>query len=162
MDQTHLHLMLNHFPIIGTLIGTLILLAGIARKETSIQRAALATILVMSLIAIPAFLTGEPAEESVEKIAGVSETAMEAHEEAAELAFWAMEVAGLLSLITLALAILKNRMAQPFTILALVVSLVTFGLMARAGNLGGKIRHTELSGNSTALQTAPAEENDED
>ncbi|MFN4254831.1 MAG: T9SS type A sorting domain-containing protein [Saprospiraceae bacterium] len=97
MDSTHLHLILNDFPIIGTIVGTGIMAYGYFTQSEATKKAALWTWAVMALIAIPVFLTGEPAEESVEGLAGVSEAIIEQHEEAAELAIWVMEALGLLS-----------------------------------------------------------------
>ena len=147
MDYTHLHLILNHFPIIGTLMGSLFLLYGILRKNDSLQKISLAAIITMAIIAIPVFLTGEPAEESVENISGISETVIEPHEEAAELAFWVMEITAVIALASLVFSKLNRKMAQIVTIITLIASFASFGLMARTGYLGGKIRHTELNGN---------------
>ena len=149
MDTTHLHLLLNHFPIIGTLIGTVLLLYGIWKKNISIQQISLATIFVMALIAIPVFLTGEPAEDKIENLPGVVESIIEQHEEMAEIALWTMLAAGLISGITIALQLLNNKMAKSFVMISMLISLVSFGLMARTGYLGGQIRHTEIRANAT-------------
>jgi uncharacterized membrane protein len=163
MDSTHVHLILNHFPIVGTLIGTLFLLFGVWKKNNSIQQISLATIFLMALFAIPVFLTGEPAEESVEKLPGVIKSLIEEHEEASQIAFWVMMVAGLFSLIGFGMQLLNNRMAKTFVTLTLLISLVTSGLMARAGYLGGQIRHTEIRSGQTLNQTNDqGSESDED
>lgn len=148
MDSTHLHLILNHFPIIGTLIGTLFLLYGAWKKNTSIQQLSLLTIFIMALIAIPVFLTGEPAEDKIENLPGVVESIIEQHEETAEIAFWTMLSAGLIAGITIALQLFDNKMAKSFVMISMLLSLVSFGLMARTGYLGGQIRHTEIRGNA--------------
>lgn len=153
MDLTHLHLVLNHFPIIGTLIGTMFLLYGVIIKNDSIKNIAIGCIVTMAIIAIPVFLTGEPAEESVEHIPGISETVIEAHEEAAELAFWVMEITGIIGLISLIATKLNKNIGQFLILITLAASMVSFSLMARTGYLGGKIRHTELAGNTA---NAPA------
>ena len=85
MDSTHLHLILNHFPIIGSVIAVFILMYGTYKNYIPLQKVALVLIVVLSIIAIPVFLTGEPAEASVENLPGVSELVIEEHEEAAEL-----------------------------------------------------------------------------
>ena len=156
MDYTHLHLVLNHFPIIGTLIGTLFLLYGVIRKNQSLQNISIGCILAMALIAIPVFLTGEPAEENVENIPGISESVMETHEEAAELAFWVMEITGAISLISLIASKINKNAGQILIMVTLMASFISFGLMARTGYLGGKIRHSELNGNTT-ISTAGRE-----
>lgn len=145
MNLTHLHLLLNHFPIIGTLIGSSIILCGIIRKQQQAKSIGAAIILVMAIIAIPVFLTGEPAEETVEHLQGISKSLIHDHEEAAELALWIMEIAGLFSLLSLFFQIKKSSIANNLFIITFVLTLISFGLMARTGYLGGQIRHTELS-----------------
>jgi uncharacterized membrane protein len=150
MNTTHIHLLLNHFPIIGTLIGSSLLLWGIIRKQDSTKSIAAAVLVVMALIAIPVFLTGEPAEESVEKLAGVSENAISLHEEAAEIAIWLMGITGIVSLAALLVAWQKRKMINSFFVFAFVLSAICFAAMARTGYLGGQIRHTEIQNGNTS------------
>ncbi len=161
MDSTHWHLILNHFPIIGTILGTGIMAYGYFTQSEPTKKAALLTWVVMALIAIPVFLTGEPAEESVENLAGVSEVIIEQHEEAAELALWVMEALGLLSLLAFFIRGEGSRKAVVGATFAL--SLATFGLMAYTGYLGGQIRHTEIrSGAAAQTPTEQGSEKDDD
>ncbi|MBL7767207.1 MAG: hypothetical protein JNJ58_14000 [Chitinophagaceae bacterium] len=159
MNLTHLHLLLNHFPIIGTLIGGTILLWGIIRKQIHIQQLGSLIVLVMAILAIPVFLTGEPAEESVEHLAGISERMIHEHEEAAEFAIWVMEAAGLLALISFIVKWDKIHF------IVLLVTVLSFVAMARTGYLGGQIRHTELntsmSGGGSGLDPAAGSEENE-
>ena len=144
MDATHLHLVLTHFPIIGTIIGVGILAYGQFFKNTEIQKVALTTFILMAILTIPVFITGEESEETVEHIAGISEQLIENHEELAEKAIWLMGLLGGISLISF-YAIIKNlSFAKTTTLITLVVSLATFGLFAQVGNLGGQIRHSEI------------------
>jgi len=144
MDATHFHLVLTHFPIIGTIIGIGILAYGQLFKNIEIQKVALATFILMAILTIPAFVTGEEAEETVEHIAGISEQLIENHEELAEKAIWLMGLLGGLSLISFYAIIKKLSFAKTMTLITLVVSLATFGLFAQVGNLGGQIRHSEI------------------
>ncbi|MCC6727454.1 MAG: hypothetical protein IT258_23320 [Saprospiraceae bacterium] len=144
MDATHLHLLLNHFPIIGSLLGVGVMAYGYLTSSEQVKKTALWTWVAMAAIAIPVFLTGEPAEESVEGIANVSESLIEEHEEAATIAIWLMEALGLLSLVTLIVGWGKEQVSKPLVLVATVLSLVTFGAMARTGYLGGQIRHSEI------------------
>lgn len=165
MDSTHLHLILNHFPIIGTLLGAGVMAFGYLTKSEATKKAALWNWFIMALLTIPLFLTGEPAEERIEGIAGVSEVLIEAHEEAAELALWFMEGLGLLSLITLFAGSKNESIKKMLVGSAFALSLVTFGLMARTGYLGGQIRHTEIRSDATAqatLENGGGEADDDD
>ena len=145
MNQTHIHLLLNHFPIIGTLIGSCLLLWGIIKKNGHTKSIAAFLLAVMALIAIPVFLTGAPAEESVEGIAGISENMISLHEEAAEIAIWLMGITGIISLAALFMAWKKHKQANNVFLVAFIFSAVCFASMARTGYLGGQIRHTEIS-----------------
>lgn len=144
MDATHLHLLLNHFPIIGSLLGVGVMAYGYLTSSEQVKKTALWTWAAMAAIAIPVFLTGEPAEERVEGIASVSESLIEAHEEAATIAIWLMEALGLLSLVTLIMGWGKEWLSKPLVMVATVLSLATFVAMARTGYLGGQIRHSEI------------------
>lgn len=144
MDATHLHLILTHFPIVGTCIGIGILAFGLVLKNTSLQITAYTIFFAMALLTIPVFLTGEQAEETVEHMAGVSEQLIENHEELAEKAIWLMGFLGIISLAGIIVQLKKSRFSKLISILILVISLGTFGLFAKVGNLGGQIRHTEI------------------
>ena len=148
MDATHLHLILTHFPIVGTIIGIGILTYGLFAKNDDIKKVALVTFILMAILTIPVFLTGEEAEETVEHITGVSEQLIENHEELAGKAIWLMGLLGVLSVINL-FAIIKNlSFANKMSLITLVVSLGTFGVFAKVGNEGGKIRHSEIRTNN--------------
>jgi uncharacterized membrane protein YjdF len=145
MNPTHIHLLLNHFPIIGTLISSAILLYSIIKKQDTGKITGAFIIVVMALIAIPVLLTGEPAEESVEHLSGISKALIHDHEEASEKAFWLMELTGVFSLLAIVLYKIKSAFTSKAFLVAFAFSAITFFAMAWAGNLGGKIRHPEIS-----------------
>lgn len=144
MDATHLHLVLAHFPIIGTFIGVALLAYGQIFKKIEIQKAALLIFVAMALITIPVFLTGEETEETVEHLPGFSEILIDNHEELAEKAIWLMGILGIMSLITYFILLKKLSFAKILLWVTLVISVATFGVFAQLGNLGGQIRHSEI------------------
>ena len=148
MDATHLHLVLTHFPIVGTIIGIGILAYGQFLKNDDIKKIALVTFMLMAIITIPVFLTGEEAEETVEHIAGVSEQLIENHEEIAEKAVWLMGLLGIVSFINLFIIIKDISFAKTISVITLIISLGTFGFFAKVGSTGGEIRHSEIRANN--------------
>jgi len=152
MDATHFHLVLSHFPIVGTFVGMGILAYGQFFKNIEIQKVALATFILMAILTIPIFLTGEEAEETVEHVAGISEQLIENHEELAEKSVWLMGFLGVLSLLNLFTIIKKYSFAKSITIVSVITSVLTFGFFAQVGNLGGQIRHSEIRTESNILQ----------
>lgn len=145
MNPTHVHLLLNHIPILGSAFGAILLLYGIISKNKSIINTALLAFVIVALFTIPVFLTGEPSEDSIENISGISKASIEEHEESAEFAMWIMEALGTLSLITYILNLKDHSLRGKLVIATFILSLLTFALMARTGSEGGKIRHTELT-----------------
>lgn len=158
MDATHVHLLLNHFPIIGSLLGVGVMGYGYLTSSEQVKKAALWTWAAMAVVAIPVFLTGEPAEEGVEGIASVSEALIEEHEEAASAAVWLMEALGLLSLVALFLGKTKGSLSKPLVLVSTILGLVVFGAMARTGYLGGQIRHSEIRSGVAAANGAEADD----
>ena len=164
MNLAHLHLLLNHFPIIGTFIVLLLLVAGRYLKTQTIINTAAVLLVGIALITIPAFFTGEPAEEAVEHLPGISHHLIHEHEEAAELAFWLMNITGVIALGYLLLQRMKMAIAQQMIWVLLLASFITCLLMARVGNEGGKIRHSELNTSTTnaaSLNTNEEEEHEQ-
>lgn len=71
MNTTHIHLLLNHVAILGALFSVILLLAGMFIKSDILKKTALLGFVLAALASIPVFLTGEPAEESVEHLPGI-------------------------------------------------------------------------------------------
>jgi hypothetical protein len=68
MDPTHLHLLITHLPIFGSILGALVLGYGIFKKSDATVLASYYLFVISSIGAAVAYLTGEEAEESVENI----------------------------------------------------------------------------------------------
>lgn len=149
MSGAHLHLILNHIPVLGAVFGLLLLSYGVWKRNDGVVRASLGSLAVVGLAGLAAYLTGEPAEELVEHLPGISESILERHEDAAYLATIGGGVVGLI-----ALAGLLFHRARPvgsgFSAVMLLLTLGSFGGMAWTANLGGQIRHAEIRSGQTA------------
>lgn len=144
MNAVHFHLLLNHLPVLAPIFGLALFVLGLWRKNESLKRVALGVFLVAALLAVPAYLTGEPAEDAVEKLPGVSKPITERHEDAAAVAFTAIVVLGVAALGGLIRYRGGRSVAPWFAALVLVATLATSGLMAWTASLGGQVRHTEI------------------
>jgi len=143
MNGAHAHLLLNHIPVVGAFFALALLGVAAWQRTTASLRLALGALLFVALSAIPTYLTGEPAEEIVEELPAVSRKQVHEHEEAAELALIAVEVAGAVALAGL-LWTRGGRRPKWLLPAALVLGAVALVLLARAANLGGHIRHPEI------------------
>jgi hypothetical protein len=136
--------LLNHFPIIGTLIGGGLFLLSLIMNSDDLKRASLVVLLGVSLISIPAYMSGNGAQDATKALPGVSKSLVETHEGAAFVAMGFMQVTGAFAWLALWQFRRLTRVPNCNLALILVLTAVTFGLMARAGNLGGNIRHAEI------------------
>jgi hypothetical protein len=152
MNLAHIHLLLNHFPTIGTIIGIGLFLVGLAAKSDDLKRASLVVFLGIALLTLPTYMSGNAAQEVICKgqpkgpctDPGVSKALIEKHEGAALLAFIVMEFTGAFA--WLGLWQYRRISHFPPAVLAAValLSMVTFGLMIQAASIGGEIRHPEI------------------
>ncbi|MES2517395.1 MAG: hypothetical protein V4585_04755 [Bacteroidota bacterium] len=145
MNQTHLHLMITHLPIIGSILGGLVLAHGLWTQNEQTKMAAYFVLIISTFGAIVAYLTGEGAEKSVENIQGVLESRIHEHESFALVALVSLIILGVASLIGLLVSVKNTPLSQTVAAVIILMSLVSFGLIARTGYLGGQIRHTELN-----------------
>ena len=159
MDQAHIHLLITHLPIFGSILGALVLVHGMWTKSSATKIAAYHVLILSALGAVVAYLTGEGAEETVENIQGVAENAIEAHEEFAMFALISLICTGIASILGVILTLKKSSFANKISMVILFLALVGFGLVARTGYLGGKIRHTEV-GTGTPQPSNPSGDHD--
>jgi len=159
MSTAHVHLLLNHIPVIGVLIGFVIFALGVWRRNDAWTRLALGLFAAVAIFALATMLTGESAEEAVENLPGVSEPLIESHEEAAKLAAIGAYVLGAISLVSL-VRVRRRPLPRTLTVAVLPVVLLVTGFMAYAANLGGQIRHTEIR--NGAVETSSGTEAGED
>ncbi len=157
MNATHLHLLLNHVPVLGPVFALGLLAFGIWRKSADLQKAALGAFVIAALIAIPAYLTGEPAEESIESLPGVLEVLIENHETAASFAFGGIVALGVIAILGLFLFRGRKNISPPFMTLMLMGAITVSALMAWTANLGGQIRHTEIRPNAISFNPSPTQ-----
>lgn len=144
MNPAHLHIILNHIPVIGIPFGTALLIWGFLRKSQEVKTAALLVFVAIALVTIPTYLSGRAAEDLVEDLPGVSENLIENHEEAATIAIIATSILGGLALIRLLIPARFAAIGGPMTLLVFVLSLGVAGWLGRTANLGGQIRHPEI------------------
>lgn len=161
MDQVHIHLLITHLPIFGSLLGGFVLAYGVWSKSDQTKIAAYYVLIISSIGAVISYLTGEGAEEAVEEIQGVAENMIGQHEDFAVFALVGLIAVGVISIVGLYLTIKKSSLADIVATLSLVITLISFGLVARTGYLGGQIRHTEI-GTTSPAQGEGSEEEEED
>lgn len=145
MDGIQIHLLLNHFPIIGTFIGTVLLAWGMLRAQYAVKQTGLILLVAMGLIGIPVHISGEDAEHKVERLEGVDHHLVHEHEEWGGRAFLAGNITLLVALIAFVAGFFSHN-TKVLSSVALIAAIITCAVMVQTGSTGGKIRHPEIRG----------------
>ena len=144
MDSVQLHLALNHVPVIGVPLLTIMLSVGWSFRQTQVIRFALWGLLVLAALAIAIKFTGDFAAEALQQEIARKREIVSAHEQSADQATTGV----FLLAVAAAIALVAGRSGRLFPqwALALIVLLgvVTSLLYARSAHTGGLINHPEL------------------
>lgn len=140
----HLHLLLNHLPIIVTALALLILVFAVWRHDDTLARTGLVFLAGAAVSALPTYLTGEGAEDAAERLPGVTEQLIERHSDMALIAALFVGALGVAALWAFWRYRKPVRIPRRFLLALLAGSAIGSGLMAYTGLLGGEIRHTEV------------------
>jgi len=151
MSDAHLHLVVNHFPIIGTIFGLGILIAGLASKNNAIKNTAYVLFIVAAVFAFASMYTGEGAEEMVEDMPNIGKHIIHEHEELAEKLAILLYALAAFSIASLYTAVKNHKYAKITSLITLILALGAVVLGSFVGTSGGEIRHTEIREN--ILQT---------
>lgn len=145
MNAAHLHLVLNHFPVIGSGIAIFVLLIGIIKKSDDVKKVSVLILILTALVTIPVYLTGDKAQEKIEgNYEDVEESEINSHEDFALYSFIVMDIAGAISLISIFLFKKPKVLPNSFAYFLLILLLIVNGMMAYTANLGGRIHHPEI------------------
>jgi hypothetical protein len=139
----HIHLLVNHAPVFGSLFGLALLVASLRFAPDAYRRAAFVVLIFTGIAAFIADQSGDPAEDAVRGLPGVRRELIHEHEDIADPAFIAAAVLGVIALGAL-VRWRREPIPRGATLVVTVGAAVVSGLMAYTALLGGKIRHTEV------------------
>lgn len=159
MNDAHYHLVVNHFPIIGSILGLFVLIAGIFLKNNTVKNVSYCLFIIAAVFGALSMGTGEGAEEMVEDMPNIGKSIIHEHEELAEKFALVLYVLGVISLLGIYANIKKHSKAKLISFIILMIALVTVVLAQQVGTSGGEIRHTEIR-NEFKANTNEAEEHE--
>ncbi|MFD2907834.1 hypothetical protein ACFSX9_03705 [Flavobacterium ardleyense] len=154
MNDAHLHMVVNHFPIIGTIFGLGVLIAGIFFKNNVVKNVGYVLFVVAAIFAAISMATGEGAEEIAEKLPSVTDEIIHEHEEMAEKLALVLYALGLVSLLGLFVNYKNHAKANLISYLAVIIAIVGVFLGKQTGTTGGEVRHTEIRENFVPAQNS--------
>jgi len=149
MNDANFHMVVNHFPIIGTIFGLGILITGIVMKNNVIKNIAYVLFCISAVFGFASMFTGEGAEEIAENLPSVTDQIIHEHEEMAEKLALVLYVLAGISLVGLFLNFKNHAKANVVSYFAFAIALVAVFLGKQTGTTGGEVRHTEIRSNVT-------------
>ena len=150
MNFAHLHLIGNHLPVVGIPIALLFLVYGLMKRNLQMQQLSLFVLVGLAAMTIPVYLTGEPAEKTIENLPGIAESFIANHEDAALVSLVLTILTGLAAVVALLIKSNEKKFRLANLMVASIACMAGLSLIYTA-NLGGKVRHTELRGDGSAL-----------
>ena len=145
IDAAHLHLILTHLPVIGGPFLLLLLTIGLARRSGEVVTIALVLTVALAAATGGVYLTGEPAEEALERAAWFQERLAESHEDRAAVALAVTLATGALAVAALVFR-RRGRWLPRLVWSGLLLSTLALGWTAWTG---GQIRHDEIRSPAT-------------
>lgn len=144
----HLHLLVNHAPILGSLFALALFVASYFTSAEILRRTAFVVLIGTAIAGAAADLSGDSAEDAIRGFPGVRREVIKAHEEMADKAYILADVLGVLALGAL-VRWRRRPIPASATLVAVLATAFVGGAMVYTALLGGQIRHTEVRAGAT-------------
>lgn len=144
VDWPLVHITINHFPIILTVMGTAALLLASLRGQRASWLYGTISLAMAAVTVIPTYFTGGPAERGLNRPWYVARGAIHSHEDAARIAAILVVVAGLVAVVAWRRLVRyprEVRMPGALRSALLLTGLAASASVGYASWLGGRIIH---------------------
>ena len=148
MNLPHIHLVLNHFPIVTLLFGFCILVIGRIRRNESVTRVALGLLVLGGFVALGSYFTGDPAADAIQSHSSFPKDLVHQHELAAGFGLASMLITACAAAGALYLSTKKRGIPKWYMILTFVLNFWALTVIAQTSYLGGQISHPEIRSDS--------------
>jgi hypothetical protein len=152
----YIHVLLNHLPIYGTILGALALAISLVLRSRAAQITALIITLVAAASAYPVLVSGQRAYKTVR---GMSDDDgaewLDEHMDRAEKTIGVFYFLAFLALAGLLVPIKWPKADWPLAATTLAVALICSGVAVYISQPGGRVRHPEFR---TSATPAPSTE----
>jgi hypothetical protein len=146
MGGAHVHLVVNHVPVLGMLLGSLLLLIAIrSRERASWVRAALLILTISFIAVVAAFFSGEPALQQIEGLPRTSGVALSEHHVRSVYGLALSGAAAVAAGVAVVLARKRSgEYSRPSLAILLGVCMSSSLALGWTSLAGGRINHPEL------------------
>jgi uncharacterized membrane protein len=154
---SHVHIILNHFPTVGFVIGLCFYITALLGNDDAMKRACLALFVICAVLGVPTYVTGNASMWQLTRPAllGISQALINEHRDMALMTLFGLGLTGGAAWIELWRYRYLGRFSSVSLSLVLVFALVTLAIMAETGHRGGQINHPEIRLATDILPTDP-------
>ena len=157
----YIHVMLNHLPIYGTILGALALAISLVLRSRAAQITALIITFVAAASAYPVLVTGQRAYKAIRSMADdTGAEALDEHMDRAEKTIGAFYFLAVLAIAGLLAPIKWPKTSFPLAAVTLAVALICSGLAVYIAQAGGRVRHPEFRPSETATPGSETDHHD--
>jgi len=141
----YIHVVLNHLPIYGTILGALALAISLVLRSRAAQITALVITLVAAASAYPVFVTGQKAYKTIRSTSDdAGADWLDEHMERAEKTIGAFYFLAALAVAGLIVPIKWRKSAVPMASVTLAAAILCSGISVYIAQAGGRVRHPEF------------------
>ena len=158
MNLAHVHIVINHIPSLGTVVGVCLLVFSLMRKNDNLKRISFQVLVAMALMALPTYMTGNAAQQILNTKSDVTKALIEEHQNAAMWTLGLMTITGVFAWFGLWQFRRFSRPGSMNNAAVVIFSLMTAVAILRTANMGGDINHAEIRAASEAATTGSAQE----
>jgi uncharacterized membrane protein len=143
---SHVHIILNHFPTVGFVLGLGFFLFALQRNNDGMKRTSLAIFAICGILGAPTYVTGAASMWALTDppVLMISQAAINAHRDMALLTLVGLAFTGVTAWLQLWRYRYSGRFSQRALYMVLGFAVVTLGIMAETGHRGGQINHPEI------------------
>lgn len=144
-QPSYLHVLINHFPIIGTQMGALAMIVALVLRQRAALIMALVIVLIAGISAWPVYETGSAAYKPIRKISDdAGSDWLDEHLERADRLVWTFYTMAGLAAVALVVPVRWPRTSLPLTAATTLAAFACIGVGAYIAEPGGRVRHVEF------------------
>jgi len=144
-DPAYRHMLLNHLPIVGLAIALLVLIIGLASRQTAMQFTGLALVAVTAGAAWPVAQYGDAAYPAIyDGLDGHGRAWLDHHAEVAATWLPVLYATALAAIGALIAGAVQRALMTWACVAVLVLGCASFAGAAIVGKVGGQVKHPEF------------------
>src|SRR6266478_4906428 len=157
----YIHVVLNHLPIYGSILGALALAISLVLRSRAAQITALVITLVAGASAYPVFVTGQRAYKAIRSMADdTGAEVLDEHMDRAEKTIGVFYFLAALAVAGLIVPIKWPKFAVPLAALTLAMTILCSGIAIYIAQAGGQVRHPEFRPGETPTPGSESDHRD--